>query len=330
MSKLRFGILSTAKIGTRKVIPAMQAGQLTEVAAIASRGLQRAQAAASELGIARAYGSYEELLADAEIDAIYNPLPNHLHVPWSIKALAAGKHVLCEKPISLTTTEARELVAAAAAHPTLKVMEAFMYRHHPQWQRAQEIVAAGGIGELRTIQSFFSYFNDDPQNIRNQADIGGGGLMDIGCYCISLSRLMFAAEPKRVCGLVEYDPQLKTDRLASGMLEFPTGTATFTCSMQLSPYQRVNLFGTAGRIEIEIPFNAPPDKSCRIWHEQEGYIEEIFLPTCDQYLLQGDLFARAVLDRAPVPTPLSDAVANMQVIESLVASGKSGGWVTNS
>ena len=318
MSKLRFGILSTAKIGTQQVIPAMQAGQFTEVTAIASRDLRRAEAAASELGIPRAYGSYEALLADAEVDA----------VPWSIKALAAGKHVLCEKPIALTTAQARELVSAAEAHPTLKVMEAFMYRHHPQWRRAQEIVVAGGIGTLRTIQTFFSYFNDDPQNIRNQADIGGGGLMDIGCYCISTARLLFAAEPRRVCGLVEYDPQLKTDRLASGILEFPTGTATFTCSTQLTPYQRINIFGTTGRIEIEIPFNAPPDKPCKMWHEREGNSEEIVLPTCDQYTLQGDLFARAVLDDTPVPTPLSDAVANMQVIESLVESGKLSKWVT--
>ncbi len=327
MSKLRFGILSTAKIGTVKVIPAMQAGQFTEVTAIASRDLQRAQAAASELGIPRAYGSYEALLADAEVDAIYNPLPNHLHVPWSIKALAAGKHVLCEKPIALTTAQARELVSAAEAHPTLKVMEAFMVHHHPQWRRAQEIVAAGGIGTLRTIQTFFSYFNDDPKDIRNQADIGGGGLMDIGCYAISTARLIFAAEPSRVCGLVEYDPQLKTDRLASGILEFPTGTASFTCSTQLTPYQRINIFGTTGRIEIKIPFNAPPDKPCKMWHERKGNLEQIELPTCDQYTLQGDLFARAVLDDTPVPTPLSDAVANMQVIESLVESGKQQAWV---
>lgn len=328
MNKLRFGILSTAKIGVQKVIPAMQAGQFTEVTAIASRNLQRAQATASELGIPRAYGSYEELLADPDVDAIYNPLPNHLHVPWSIKALAAGKHVLCEKPIALTTAEARELVAAAEAHPTLKVAEAFMVRHHPQWRRAQEVIAAGGIGTLRTIQTFFSYFNVDPHNIRNQADIGGGGLMDIGCYCIATARLIFAAEPTRVCGLVEYDPQLRTDRLASGMLEFPTGTATFTCSTQLTPYQRINIFGTKGRIEIEIPFNAPPDGPCNMWHEQEGHMEELFLPTCDQYLLQGDDFARAVLEDTPLPTPISDAVANMRVIDAMVASGKQQAWVT--
>ena len=327
MTKIRWGVLSTANIGVGKVLPAMQRGEYCELAAIASRDLARAQAAARQLGIPKAYGSYEELLADPQIDAIYNPLPNHLHVPWSIKAIVAGKHVLCEKPIALSAAEARELVAAARRHPQLKVMEAFMYRHHPQWQRARQIVGAGGIGELRTIHSFFSYYNDDPANIRNQADIGGGGLMDIGCYNISLSRFIFGAEPQRVCGIVEYDPQLKTDRLASGMLDFSRGTATFTCSTQLAPYQRVNIFGDAGRIEIEIPFNAPPDKPCRMWHQHGGGTEEIVFDICDQYTIQGDLLARAILDDTPVPTPLEDAVANMEVIEALVRSSRSGGWV---
>jgi predicted dehydrogenase len=235
--------------------------------------------------------------------------------------------VLCEKPIALTTAEAQTLADAAKQHPQLKVMEAFMYRHHPQWQRARQIVSAGGIGALRTIQSFFSYYNDDPGNIRNQADIGGGGLMDIGCYNISISRFIFDAEPQRVCGIVEYDPQLKTDRLASGMLDFGSGTATFTCSTQLSSYQRVNIFGDTGRIEIEIPFNAPPDRPCKIWHQHAAGTEEIVFDVCDQYTLQGDALARAILDDTPVPTPIEDAVANMAVIEALVRSSKSGAWV---
>jgi predicted dehydrogenase len=327
MTKIRWGVLSTANIGVAKVLPAIQLGSYCEVTAMASRDLTKAQAAASRLGIPKAYGSYEELLADPEIDAIYIPLPNHLHVPWSIKALEAGKHVLCEKPIGLSAAEARELVAAAQRHPRLKVMEAFMYRHHPQWQRARAIVNEGGIGELRTVQSFFSYYNDDPANIRNQADIGGGGLMDIGCYNISLSRFIFGAEPQRVCGIVEYDPQLKTDRLTSGLLDFGRGTSTFTCSTQLAPYQRVNIFGDAGRIEIEIPFNAPPDRPCKIWHQHAGGVEEIVFDVCDQYTIQGDLFARAILDDTPVPTPIEDAVANMEVIEAIVRSAKSGGWV---
>ncbi len=327
MTKIRWGVLSTANIGVAKVLPAMQRGTLCEVTAIASRDLAKAQATATQLGIPKAYGSYEELLADPDIDAIYNPLPNHLHVPWSIKAIEAGKHVLCEKPIALTTAEAQTLADAAKQNPQLKVMEAFMYRHHPQWQRARQIVTEGGIGNLRTIQSIFSYYNTDPGNVRNQADIGGGGLMDIGCYNISISRFIFDAEPQRVCGIVEYDPQFKTDRLASGILDFGSGTATFTCSTQLASYQRVHIFGDSGRIEIEIPFNAPPDKPCKIWHQHAGGIEEIVFNVCDQYTLQGDALARAILDDTPVPTPIEDAVANMAVIEALVRSSKSGAWV---
>jgi predicted dehydrogenase len=309
------------------VLPAKQRGQYSEVTAIASRDLAKAREVAGRLGIPKAYGSYEELLADPEIDAVYNPMPNHLHVPWSIKALEAGKHVLCEKPIALSSTSAQELVDAARRHPQLKVMEAFMYRHHPQWRRAKQLVDQGAIGELRTVQSFFSYFNDDPANIRNMPDIGGGGLMDIGCYNISLSRFIFGAEPRRVLGIVEYDPQFGTDRLASGILDFGRGAATFTCSTQLTPYQRVNIYGTAGRVEIEIPFNAPPDRPCRMWHQRDGQVEEIVFEICDQYTIQGDLFSEAVLNDTPAPTPIEDAVANMKVIEAVVESGKRGVWV---
>jgi predicted dehydrogenase len=327
MNKIHWGILSTAKIGTEQVIPAMQSGKHCKIVAIASRNLDRAQAAARQLDIPKAYGSYEELLADPDIDAIYNPLPNHLHVPWSIKALNAGKHVLCEKPIGLTAAEAQELLEAAQKQPQLKVMEAFMYRHHPQWQRARQLVVEGKIGDLRTIQSFFSYYNTDPDNIRNMAEIGGGGLMDIGCYCISLSRFIFGTEPQRVCGIMEYDPQFKTDRLTSGMLDFGRGTSTFTCSTQLTSYQRVNIFGTEGRVEIEIPFNAPPDRPCKMWHQYGAKITEIVLDVCNQYTIQGDLFSQAVLNDTDVPTPLKDAVANMKVIEALIHSAKSGTWV---
>ena len=324
--KVRWGILSTAKIGTEQVIPAMQSGKYCEITAVASRHLDKAQAAARQLGIPKAYGSYEELLADPDIDAIYIPLPNHLHVPWSIKALDAGKHVLVEKPIGLTATEAQELLDAARRRPQLKVMEAFMYRHHPQWQRARQLVAEGKIGELRTIQSFFSYYNADPDNIRNKAEIGGGGLMDIGCYCISLSRFIFGAEPERVCGIMEYDPQFKTDRLTSGVLDFGRGTSTFTCSTQLTPYQRVNIFGTEGQVGIEIPFNAPADQPCKMWHQYGTEMDEMVLDVCNQYTIQGDLFSQAVLNDTEVPTPLEDAVANMKVIEALIHSAKSGTW----
>lgn len=328
MSKLRWGVLSTSKFAQNKILPAIKHCAHAEVTALASRDLAKAQEVAAQFGLAKAYGSYEELLADTEIDVIYNPMPNHQHVPWTIKALQAGKHVLCEKPIGLSAAEAQELLDAAAAHPHLKVMEAFMYRLHPQWQRARQIVQAGGIGELRTIQSFFSYFNNDPANVRNQAEIGGGGLMDIGCYNISLSRFIFDAEPQRVLGLVEYDPNFNTDRLASGILDFGRGTSTFTCSTQLTSYQRVNIFGTTGRLELEIPFNAPPDKPTRLWHQQGDHIEEISFDICDQYTIEADLFSLAVINDTPVPTPLTDALANMKVIEAVAASGKQNGWVT--
>ena len=327
MAKLRWGILGTSNFARNKILPALQHCQSTEVSAIASRSLARAQAVAEQFGIAKPYGNYEELLADADIDVIYIPLPNHLHVSWSIRALEAGKHVLCEKPVALSSAEARQLLDAAGRYPRLKVMEAFMYRLHPQWQHAKKLVLEGGIGELRTIHSFFSYFNSDGENIRNQPEAGGGGLMDIGCYNISLSRFIFDAEPWRVMGILEFDPRFKTDRLTSGILDFASGTATFTCSTQLELYQRVNILGTTGRIEIEIPFNAPPDKPCRLWHQRGKQIDELSFDACDQYTLQADQFSLAVLNNTPVPTPLTDAVNNMKVIESVVESGERNTWV---
>jgi len=327
MAKVRWGVLSTANIGLKKVLPAMRRGEYCEIAALASRDEAAARAAAAELGIPTSYGSYEALLADPSIIAIYNPLPNHLHVPWTIRALEAGKHVLCEKPIALSAAEAQGLVDAAARYPHLKVMEAFMYRFHPQWVRAKAIVDAGGVGELKTINSFFSYFNDDASNIRNRADVGGGGLMDIGCYNISLSRFIFGTEPTRVLGIIERDPNFGTDRLASGILDFGTGTATFTCATQLAPHQRANIYGTGGRVEVEIPVNAPPDAPTRIWHQHDGATEELTFDAVDQYTIQGDRFARAILDDTPVPTPLTDAVANMRVLESLVTSARENAWV---
>ncbi len=327
MDKVRWGIMSTAEIGAKKVIPAMQNSTHCDIQAVASLSLEKAKALATKLTIPKMFGSYEELLNCAEIDAVYIPLPNHLHVPWSIKALEAGKHVLCEKPIALSATEAQKLLDSSKKHPNLKIMEAFMYRHHPQWQKARHLVTSGEIGSLQTIQSFFSYYNTDPKNIRNMANIGGGGLMDIGCYLISLSRFIFDAEPQKVCGLMEYDPKLDVDRLTSAILDFGRGTSTFTCATQLAPYQRVNIFGTRGRIEIEIPFNAPPDQPCRMWYQTGDQTEEISFPICDQYTIQGDLFSKAILNDTDVPTPLEDAVANMKVIDALVESAKIRSWI---
>jgi predicted dehydrogenase len=327
MKKVRWGILSTAKIGTEKVIPAMQRGQYSNVVAIASRSLDKAQAAAARLNIPKAYGSYEELLADPNIDAVYNPTPNHLHVPLTLAALKAGKHVLCEKPIALCLEEAQFLLAASRKFPQLKVMEAFMYRFHPQWQLAKRLVGEGAIGRIRTIHTFFSYHNVDPANVRHNPDWGGGGLMDIGCYAISVPRFIFDAEPVRALGILEYDPAFGVDRMASGVLDFGEPTATFTVGTQLSPYQRVHLVGDSGRIEIEIPFNTPPDQPARLWLTRNGETEELLVPAADQYTLQGDAFSLAVLEDTPVPTPLEDAVANMAVIDALIRSHEAGEWV---
>ncbi len=328
--KLRWGVLSTAAIGTRKVLPAMQKGQYTTVAAIASRDLAKAQKVAKALDIPKAYGSYEELVADPDIDAIYNPLPNQLHVPWTIKAAEAGKHVLCEKPISLTVAEAETLLAVRA-RTGVKIGEAFMVRSHPQWLRVKALIDEGRIGQLRAVMGAFSYYNVDPANIRNNVEYGGGALLDIGCYMVQAARFAFGAEPVRVVSIIDRDPQMKIDRLTSAILDFKAGHAIFTCSMQFVPYQRVEFFGTWGRIEIEIPFNAPKDKPARIYIDdgseagRSSAVAEEF-PICDQYTLQGDEFSKAVIDGGEVPVPVEEAIRNMKVIESIFRSAETGSW----
>jgi len=329
--KIRWGVLSTASIGVRKVLPAMQKGEYSSVAAIASRNLAKAKETAAKLGIPTAYGSYEELIADPRVDAIYNPLPNQFHVPWTIKAAEAGKHVLCEKPISLTVAEAESLLRVRE-RTSVKIGEAFMIRSHPQWLRTKALIDAGRIGQLRCIMGCFSYFNIDPANIRNRVESGGGALYDIGCYCIQASRYAFGAEPVRVVGCIDRDPTMHTDRLTSAILEFQNGQAIFTCSTQLVPYQRVQFLGTKGRIEIEIPFNAPNDRPTRIFIDggdlfgADRVTEEF--PICDQYTLQGDQFSKAIIEDTDVPVPLEEAIRNMKVIEAIFRSADSGLWET--
>ena len=332
MKKVSWGILSTANIGFQRVIPAMQQSALCSIDAIGSRSLEAAERAAARSGIARAHGSYEALLADPAIEAIYNPLPNHLHVDWTIKALEAGKHVLCEKPLGMNAEDAARLIAVRE-RTGRKVMEAFAPPFHPQWLKARELARSGRFGEWRAMQGFVSYFNVDPDNVRNRADIGGGGIMDIGCYLICMTRLVLDAEPLRALALIERDPQFGTDRLASCILEFPGAHASFVCATQLARYQRMQFFGTKGRIEVEIPLNAPPDRPCRIFIDDGrdnllSGVEAIEVPIANQYTLQGDAFSRAIREDSPVPMPLESSIANMRVIDALFRSGKSGRWET--
>ena len=325
---LRFGVLSTAAIGMRKVIPALQASERCEVVAIASRDEARARDAAHRLHIPHAFGSYEALLASDAIDAVYVPLPNHLHVPWSIRALEAGKHVLCEKPIGLDADEAERLAEAGRQHAPLRLMEAFMYRFHPQWRTSRRWIQEGAIGELRTVHAHFAYRNLDPDDVRNRADIGGGGLLDIGCYDVSLSRYLFDREPERVVATLERDPDFGTDRLVTALMDFGGGaTATMTCATQLEPFQRVHAFGSGGTIEIDTPFNAPPRGTVRIRRRRDADVLERGFTDVDQYTLMGDAFAQAVQDDDEVPTPMADAIANMRVLDAIRTSAERGGWV---
>src|SRR6266550_1339301 len=330
IAPIRWGVLGTAKIALEKVIPGMRGSTLAQVVAIASRDISKARAAASRLCIPRAYGSYQELIDDPDIEAIYNPLPNHLHVPWSIRAAEQGKHVLCEKPIALTAREARELLEARD-RTGVQIGEAFMVRTHPQWLKVREIIASGRIGELRLIAGHFSYYRRDPGDIRSRVEWGGGALMDVGCYPITISRWLFDAEPTEVVGLIERDPDMKIDRMTSGLLRFEKGQATFSCATQLVPYQTMQIFGTTGRIAVEIPFNAPPRNECRIFVDDGsdlagGGIEAIVFPAVDQYSVQADRFSEAIRGVGSVPVSLEDAMGNMAVIDALFRSAGSRAW----
>jgi predicted dehydrogenase len=324
MKPVKWGIISTANIGMEKVIPGMMKSTDLTVVGIASRDLKRAQAAAKQLGIAKAYGSYEEMFEDDEIEAVYNPTPNHLHIRLSLLAARAGKHVLCEKPVAMSTKGA---LALRNVPKGIHIAEAFMVRHALQWIDAKKRVKKGEIGEVRAIQVMFSYFNRDPKNVRNMADIGGGGLLDIGCYPVTIARFIFDGDPIRAAATVDYDPKFKTDRLAGAILEFSGGRhLTFTCSTQLAPYQRVHIMGTKGRIEIEIPFNAPPDAPNRLFVQGMAMNEGIWhsFPVSDQYQLQAESFGRVIRKKEKLVWGVEDAITNMRVLDALFRSGKSG------
>jgi predicted dehydrogenase len=330
MEKLAWGVLSTAKIGREKVIPPLQKARLCRVDAIASRDAARGKEVAAGLGIAKAYGSYEELLADPAIQVVYNPLPNHLHVEWTTKAAEAGKHVLCEKPIGITAAAAEELIKVRD-RTGVYIQEAFMVRTHPQWLKARAMVQGGEIGELKAIVGVFSYMNTDPANIRNMADIGGGGMLDIGCYPVTTARFVTGEEPRRVAALIDRDPTFGTDRYGSLMLDFDGVQAIFTYSTQLSPRQTMQFHGTKGRLEVEIPFNAPKDRPTRLFlHDGSSLAGEdrkvIEIPTCDQYGVAGDAFAEAIMRSEPQPVPLEDSLLNMRVLDAAFRAAANGSW----
>lgn len=327
MKKLRWGILSTAKIARQWLMPAMQASEANEIVAIGSRNLATAEVVAKDYHIPTAYGSYDELLADPNVDAIYNPLPNHLHVPMSIKALEAGKHVLCEKPVGLSAEDAQALLDAAAKYPQLNVMEAFMYRFHPQWRKVQGLVRQGNLGTVGAVHAQFTYSKDDPENIRNNPEWGGGGLMDIGSYCISVARWMFNAEPVRVSARLDVHPHYGVDVLASGILEFPGGNATFTCATNMDSSQHVVINGELGSIRIESPFYRLDNVPSRVVVTHNHVEDVLEFDGGDHYVDMLDAFAQAIVNGEPAPTPLTDALANMKVIDAAFVSAKDGCWV---
>lgn len=327
---VRWGVLGAANIALTKVIPAIQSTARSRVVAIASRERTKADAAARHLGIPRAYGSYDALIADREVDVVYNPLPNHLHVPWSVRAADAGKHVLCEKPIAMSADEARQLRDARDRNGVV-IGEAFMVRCHPQWLEAKRLVDSGVIGPLRVVSGHFSYFRRDPDDVRSRVEFGGGALMDIGCYPIVIARWLFGSEPTEVIGQIEYDPDLGVDRLETALLRFADGQATFTSAGQLVPYQKTQIFGTTGRIEVEIPFNTPPDRPARIYVDDGSQLgglaaRTMEFPAADQYALQAERFVDAVLGIADVPVSIDESIANMAVIDAVVRSVASRRW----
>jgi predicted dehydrogenase len=334
-----WGVLGASHFAQMAAIPAMKQASLVSLLAVASRSLDRAKEAAKSTGASRAYGSYEELLADPEIEAVYNPLPNHLHVPWSVKAARAGKHVLCEKPLALSTAETAELVKAQRESGKL-VAEAYMVRYHPQWRLVREVVESGRIGKVRAVQTAFSYRNEDLGNIRNQRETGGGALYDIGGYAINTARLVFGSEPTRVAAACDRDPRSGCDVLTSAILDFGTGQASFVVGTQHVGYQRVHVFGTDGHLEVEIPFNAPSDRPCRVFVDNglvdapdftvkkvpEEVRELLPLSAANHYTLEFQSFSEAIRQGTQIENDLESAVLNMRVVDAVFRSAESGRW----
>lgn len=326
MEKLRLGVLGCSNHYALRIGTPLKASALVVPYGVASRDPEKAKRYAETWGFEVSYGSYEALLADPKVDFVYIPLPNHLHVEYIKKAADAGKPILCEKPMGLCAREAAE-AAEYCLRKGVPLMEAFMYRFHPQWKRAAEIVKCGELGKVMSTNGFFSYNNTNPQDIRNIAAAGGGGLLDIGCYTVSSARLLMGGEPERViCSLIR-DPVYRTDILASGLLDFGGGrVSAFTIGTQLYPYQRVTALGTEGTLSVEVPFNMYGDYPGHV-RVVTGIGERLIeTEITDQYLAEFDAFAETVIKKTGVPTPVSDAIANMAVLDALAASADSGAW----
>lgn len=325
MKPVVWGILSVSTHYRQRVHTYLSRSPLVEVRAIASRSRDKAAVEAKNLGIPQAYGSYEELLADRAIEAVYIPLPNHMHAEWVKKAADAGKHVLCEKPFAMNAAEAADAIRHAERKGVL-LMEAFMYRFHPQWIRAREIMRSGEIGQVHAVHTLFTYMLKDPTNIRNILAAGGGALPDIGCYAVSSARFLLGREPRRVMSLVQRDPTLKTDVLTSGILDFGGPRCLFTVATQSSAVQRVDVLGSDGTLTVHLPFNAYPDVPLQLTVSTGVGTRTIDNPVADQYVGMYEAFSRAVREGTPVPTLPQDALDNMKVLDALLRSETSGIW----
>ncbi|WP_319415626.1 Gfo/Idh/MocA family oxidoreductase [Marispirochaeta aestuarii] len=327
MSELTWGVLSVSGHYRQRIQLPLRDSSLVKVAAIASRSRERAEAAAAEFGIPKAFASYEDLLADPEIRAVYIPLPNSMHAEWVRKAADAGKHILCEKPFTMNADETAAAVEYARSRG-VKVMEAFMYRLHPQWKRVRDLVKVGEIGDVHGVNVFFSYNNQDPSNIRNRKEVGGGALYDIGCYAVSSSRFILDREPERVVSRIVRDPDFGTDILTSAIMDFGGPRATFTVGTQSAPFQRVDVLGSKGSLTVHLPFNMYPDVPAKITVTTSIGSRDILFPVRDQYAELFEQFSLAVLEDRPVPTPPQDAVENQKVLDAIFRSAETGQWET--
>lgn len=322
--KLRWGILGCAAIAKRAVIPGIRESQLNELAAIASRDEDKAKETAASEGIPVAYGSYEALLADASIDAVYVPLPNHLHREWTIRAAEAGKHVLCEKPIALDVRETEEMVAACAKHG-VKLAEAFMYRHHPRYAMIRDLIAGGEIGQLRGLHGEFTFNGSaNHANVRFRKDWGGGSIYDIGVYPINAARHVLGLEPEAVTVQAFFSPEHDdVDMMASGLLEFPGHIGlTFACGMWAAGKNTLEIIGTDGRIEVPSAYVAKPDASANFFVVRGGERREVEVPHVNQYAVQADDFARSVLYGEPQRFEPDDSIRNMRVVDACLESAR--------